>query len=361
MVETNKNTNGIEFGSSSITLETFLSRPLLVNQVHTMDDLRTKITQKRPLRIMMGQTFDEGNPVDMLKYAFSIMGISDLLRQQGIDTSASWLIADHFITDINKDEEAVRTRELVLKRVGFLKRLNLAFNGDIDFTLSSELSRSSEYLAKLNSLTKKTEEDSNFKDKMLEAIPEDRRDNPEAIRYPLEELATIQAMGTDIKVGPLYERNYDLPARKAADESGTDKYVAIHLTKGYLFGSAPYLDTPIRKDVEEYGILPYKINSKGLQRLRIDVFGQLDDARKLILETDDTRAIADLLMIAALGKERLSGNFESALKVGPYTENDLLEFVANGDNKLSNSDINFLKKVAVWAYQRYIYVPLNKL
>ena len=48
-------------------LEKYLSQRALVQNVLTIDDLLQKTAERKRLNIMMGQTFDEGQPVDMMK------------------------------------------------------------------------------------------------------------------------------------------------------------------------------------------------------------------------------------------------------------------------------------------------------
>ena len=63
----------------------------------------------------MGQTFDEGQPIDLLKYSLFIMGLQDALSLEGVDSDAIILLADHFLTDFNREmsvEEAARIGKL---------------------------------------------------------------------------------------------------------------------------------------------------------------------------------------------------------------------------------------------------------
>lgn len=278
----------------------YLENKSLVEKVLTADEILNMTTIDRDVRIMMGQTFDEGQPIDMLKYGLFIMNLSDLLSKSGARVISNWLIADHFITEINEDmvrEEAERQSTL---RFEYLSRLNQVYGGSIGFVLSSELCKSPEYQSNLKLLKEKAQNDPVFRQMVFEAIPADRRDNPKAINYPLEELAVIESLHTDIKVGPKYEIKYDRPAREFASMTGFKKFSAIHLRNCYPFGN-PEVPGEKRKEIEEFGVLPYKKNSKGLGSYRID---PVNDSEKKIVElirsTTDIRPLQGLIEIYKL-------------------------------------------------------------
>ena len=286
-------------------LEKYLSQRALVQNVLTIDDLLQKTAERKRLNIMMGQTFDEGQPVDMMKYALFMMDLGDILAQKGIEVSSNWLIADHFITDINKEGEAAQIREQVKKRVAYLQRINEVYNGNIGVILSSELSQREGYKRNLAVLMREAERNSTFREAVLRAVPKERRDNPSSLQYPFEELATIQTIDADIKVGPPYEIFYDEPARQFAPMIGFNRYVAIHLTRGFPFGS-PNISRDVQAEIEQFGVLPYKKNSKGLGDYRIDPLN--DDpqkVRKLIYQTTDVRSLVDLMVISEMAQQRL--------------------------------------------------------
>src|SRR3989338_9961044 len=191
----------------------YLSQKALVQNVSTLEELEERVKSGKPLNIMMGQTFDSGQPVDMMKYALFMLNLSDRLQDVGVDVTSNWLIADHFIVDINQDQSAMEARKQVEQRIDYLRRLNEVYGGNIGFVLSSELSGREDYKRNLEILFAEAGKNSRFKGLVLRAVPADRRSNLNALRYPFEELATIQTMGADVKVGPPYETLYDGPAR----------------------------------------------------------------------------------------------------------------------------------------------------
>ncbi|MBI4919441.1 hypothetical protein HY837_05900 [archaeon] len=285
-------------------LKNYLSRKSLVEKVLTLDELEKL---KSPVNLMMGQTFDEGQPLDMLKYALFIMNLSDLLRDRGVDVTASWLIADHFISEINKDNDAEVVKRQAIDRINYLKKINSVYDFNICFVLSSELSKTDAYKTNLKRLHEKKDRNLAFREAVLKSVPEDRRSNPDCFDYSFEELATIQTMNAGIKVGPQYELFYDEPARNFASMIGFNKLVGVYLTNCWPLGN-PVLDEKTKNAIENFGVLPYKKNSKGLGDYRIDPLK--DDSERvkdLLNKTVNNKALIDLQVILSLARNRLEG------------------------------------------------------
>jgi len=329
-------------------IECFIPNLEVVERILSIEDLEKRIQSGCQINIMMGQTFDGGQPMDMLKYGLFMMNLSDYLKEKGVSSSRNWLLADHFITDINKDSESEIVEKQMDDRVSFLQRIDKVYGGSTGIIFSSQLSQLSKYKNNLNILLEETKKNENFRDKVLEAVPKDRRSNPNAFIYPLEELATIQTIGADIKVGPPYEICYDQPARGIAETIGFNKYVAIHLKNSYPFGN-PQIATELLREIEEYGILPYKINSKGLGNFRVDVFDPIEKSQELIYSTTDIRALLDLIKIANIAKGCLK---EEGVVV---ERNELSKLLETG----SNNKIDQLQNEAFELYKTYIYQPMN--
>ena len=233
-------------------LKEYLSQEKLVQSVLTVEELESLARNRDSLNLMMGLTFDKGQPLDMLKYSLFIMSLSDIIAKEGATVNSNWLIADHFIVDINKDASALEARKQVDKRIGFLQKLNEVYAGNIGFVLSSKLSKRDEYQNNLDRLLEEAKINPEFKRLVLNAVPKERRDNPNALIYPFAELATIQTMDTDIKVGPPYEGFYDGPAREFSPIVGFKKYVAIHLTRGFPFGN-PDIPEGFSEEIDAFG------------------------------------------------------------------------------------------------------------
>lgn len=332
----------------------YLSNKAIVQNIATIEELEQLIESGEPLKVMMGQSFDGGQPVDMMKYALFMMNFSDLLNLEGIDVKSNWLIADHFVVDINQDQTRDEAKKQVEQRINYLRRLNEVYAGDIGFVMSSELSRSEGYKKNLETLFKEAGSNVDFKELVMKSIPPDRRDNPNALRYPFEELATIQTMDTNVKIGPVREKLYDEPAREFAPVVGFNKYVAIQLTRSFPFGM-PEIPAETSEEIEELGILPYKKGSKGLGDYRIDPMSDsLEKAQELIRSTKDPRSIFDILVIADQAQQRLNGHVGSS-HIVKYVGTRLYD--ASKTGKLLDLE---LRDIAADYYKNFIYEQLRK-
>src|SRR3989344_3018741 len=110
----------------------YLSQKALVQNVATIGELEQQINLGKPINMMMGQTFDAGQPVDMMKYALFMMNLSDALQGAGVDVTSNWLIAVHFIVDINQDQAAAEAKKQAEQRIAYLQRLNEVYGGNIN-------------------------------------------------------------------------------------------------------------------------------------------------------------------------------------------------------------------------------------
>ena len=117
----------------------------LVEKVLTIDEIITIPQRNNNINIEMGQTFDEGQPLEMIKYALFIMNLQDLISQKGANVSSHWIIADHFMTSINRDKNLKEIERQAKDRINYMKLLNKTYNGNIKSVLSSEISKSAEY------------------------------------------------------------------------------------------------------------------------------------------------------------------------------------------------------------------------
>jgi hypothetical protein len=307
-------------------LEKFLNQFSLVQRVLTLDELRQKTSENTSLNVMMGQTFDDGQPIDLLKYSLFMMSFQDLLQEDEIDVKSSMLLADHFLTDFNREMTQEEAYRLGKERESFLRRLNTVYQGDVEVLFSSELSRSAKYKGILAKLKTKSEDDEEFRNRLLQAVPEKRRSNPDALKYPFEEVACVASLDTDVKIGPNYELFYDEPARDAAPMVGFNRYIAIHLTNSHLFGNVPNLDEDTVSAINRFGILPYQIQSKGLRNNRVDL-GNVNSTkpRDLIQTTEDKESLTDLLVILSLAQQRIEGitDFNLLEGISDYSVADL--------------------------------------
>lgn len=339
-------------------LEKYLSQKGLVNKVLTIPEIISLSKGDNKINIVMGQTFDSGQPLDMMKYAIFMMDLKDLISQEskGI-VKSSWIIADHFMTSINKEKSFNEATNQAKKRINYLKKLNQIYSGNIEFVLSSQLIKSKEYKNNLLMFKELCERNHDLKKQLLESVPLDRRSNPLAFNYALEELATIQTLGTQIKIGPPYEAKYDIPAREFSKNGGIKKYSAIYLTKCLPLGN-PSINNSIQEEINNFGVLPYKINSKGLARNRIDpTKDNLQKVNTLIDRTNHKENLLGLLVILEMAKRRL---YTKAVGLDYFASeyNGLLRGIQDKNKK--NRELNKLKDLSKEMYKQFIFSQLKE-
>lgn len=315
----------------------------IVERILTLEDLVPLAASQKTINIMMGQTFDSGQPLDLMKYALFIMNLSDALAKDEAKPVCTLVLADHFMPKHGKQD--------LNARIDYLNLLNKVYNGNIGNVLSSDLSQTREYKNTLDTLKNLVRRDSKFRESMAGAVPPDKRSDPKEYEYPVEELATVQAMQADIKIGPTYEIVYDAPARNIFPVLGFKNYVGIHLTNGVPLGN-PVIPEAVAKEVEEFGVLPYKHNSKKLAEFRIDPINDSEEKiGRLIKSSNSIKAILDVLVIAELAKQRLEHN--NVYFLSSMHPSDLDETLLSSKHGFSS-----LKELALNSLTEFVLLPL---
>lgn len=308
-------------------LREYLKQPCLVESLLGMQEIENIVRQKNPVQIMMGQTYDKsGQPFDLLKYSLFMFNLEDLLAREGVEAHPGVLIADHFVTDIEKELTENEAVIYGIRRWNFLDRVSLVYTGNINrmhIDFSSLLRDSAEYQETLGRLKERREKDPEFAALVMKAVPLDKRGNKDSLDYPLEELASIAAWDTGIKVGPPYEVMYDRPARRFGPAVGLKKYAAVQLKAVQPLG-----------DTDEeipFGLLPYKLSSKKMEQRRICMQPfDGDKAMHLIRSSMNRKAVEHVVVTADLARQRL--------------EKDIRPFSTDGvsDEKLRDMAISYL-------------------
>ena len=70
-------------------LKEYLSQEKLVQSVLTVEELESLARNRDSLNLMMGLTFDKGQPLDMLKYSLFIMSLSDIIAKEGATVNSN--------------------------------------------------------------------------------------------------------------------------------------------------------------------------------------------------------------------------------------------------------------------------------
>lgn len=248
--------------------------------------------------VMTGLTYDEhGEPFDYMKQVLTTFDIAETLEGRGVDAEVELLVADNFVSGnfVEVDQEPEMPMDQVEKygdkRAAYLEAIADVYSGDYPVTVerTSEL-KDDDFRDTVRALGDRVEEDENFAELLLGAVP-DEAERPDATdrentAYTREEIATIMATDTDIKVGPKREKKYDLPTQldDVRQLTDFDPLTGVYVTNSYpvaMDGAKEQLDEDDWGAVQEFGVTPYKAGSK-----------DLDPEDHRILLTDDRGEIA---------------------------------------------------------------------
>ncbi|MFB6143964.1 MAG: hypothetical protein ABEJ98_01510 [Candidatus Nanohaloarchaea archaeon] len=244
--------------------------------------------------VMTGMTFDEyGEPFDYMKQVLTSFDIAETLEGRGVDSEVKLLVADNFV-EMNQGEDGLSTEEVgqyADQRAAYLEAIADVYSGDypVSVEMTSEL-KDDEFRQDVEALGERVEEDENFAELLLGAVPDEAVDpdatDRENTAYTREEIVTIMATDTDIKVGPKREKKYDLPAQldDVRQLRDVDPLTGVYVTNSYpvdMESAQDQLDEEDWHAVQEFGVTPYKAGSKGL-----------DPEDHRVLLTDDREDIA---------------------------------------------------------------------
>ena len=254
--------------------------------------------------VMTGLTYDdEGEPFDYMKQVMTTFDIAETLEGRGVDAQVELLVADHFVSGnfVEFDQEAEMPPEKVEQygdqRAAYLEAIAEVYSGDYPVSVekTSEL-RDDEFEETVRALGDRVDEDENFAEMLLGAVP-DEAERPDATdrqntAYTREEIATIMATDTDIKVGPKREKKYDLPAQldDVRQLRDFDPLTGVYVTNTYpvaMKEAQEQLDVDDWGAVQDFGVTPYKAGSKGLdpEDHRILLTDDQEDIRSKLEET----------------------------------------------------------------------------
>jgi hypothetical protein len=338
--------------------DALLGLDAVIAGVETREEAVALATPGQKVNILMGQTFDHGQPLDLLKYALFMMEAVDELRAAGAVPTATWVVADHFLTHLNQDLNVATADELAEQRCDYLRRINEAYHGNLGIVRTSELRETPKYRDVLQELRGYARSHQEFADALLAAVPVERRADAGSREYPLEEIATVVALGTDVKVGPLMERSYDEPARRFLRETSGRGMVSVYVTRSEPFGQ-PGLGPELAAEIERIGVLPYKLNSKGSAACRIDpLHDPVVKVDRLLNSTLRAAPLLDLLAIGALAQRRLEGSSPDNFLASGTGWREYLSGGCGSSAPFHNERLGILRSMASTAYRRFVLEPL---
>lgn len=250
--------------------------------------------------VMTGMTFDEyGEPFDYMKQVLTSFDIAETLEGRGVDADVKLLVADNFV-EMNQGEDGLSDEEVgryADQRAAYLEAVADVYSGDypVDVQMTSEL-KDEEFRHDVEALGERVEQDQNFAELLMGAVPDEAVD-PEATPrentgYTREEIVTIMATDTDIKVGPKREKKYDLPTQldDVRQLRDVEPLTGVYVTNTYpvaMEEAQEQLDESDWHEVQEFGVTPYKAGSKGLdpQQHRILLTDEKEEIREKLSNT----------------------------------------------------------------------------
>lgn len=269
------------------------------------------MVEKRPLRILYGETFDGTNPIDSLRYYFFVSLLSSAITSCfGLETNSTVLIADT-AEYINRPNDTGTVLFQAKKRLQFANCIKSKYGcsytvklqTDSDTTGTMDLGYEGLDSPEMRSMLRST-------------VPKHRLEQEMAngFKYTMSEIGEI--LRHDIKVGPPREAVYDNLAATIATNIGF-KYapLAIHLTPAYPFGMK-FGEYAGIGDMHCHGLVPYKSLGRFEQNRIIIGKTSEEKATGLINSTELSRSrhrpnpIFPVLSIAEMAECHLSGRFE---------------------------------------------------
>lgn len=299
-------------------VDLLLSQPGLVYGHAPVSQIKKRLEkarkEKRPIRLIYGETFDEGgNPVDILKYYFYISAFSSAIElDYGIKAEATLLIADHSVYET----DAKRAKKLVSaakSRYDFAEKVKRTFNCNFDVKRMSALFGTKAFKAEFEKINRMSKSNKSVMKLIEKTVPADRleEEKKRGFRYSIEEIATIK--GFDFKIGPPREELYDKAANFVFKKMKELELLPIYLTPVYPLGTT-FIHVAKSNTVRHYGLVPYRANSQGMAGNRI-VVGKtpLERAKTLIEKTKIPKAkgkanpVMDIAIIGEMAKQHTMG------------------------------------------------------
>lgn len=293
----------------------FTSQKGLIFEPANLDLLEGRKDNK--ISILYGETYDEfGHTIDSMKYYLFLANLVDVLKAKGYNVDARVLIADIAAVRNTNSGQEEKAMHLGKQRGAFVEKVKQIYNCDFRVQYMSEFIASEEFKNRFKQVKNICFANEDLKKMVRDSVPPDRLHKSEQneYQYSLEEIATIT--GLDIKIGPPRERLYDGIANIIAKRLSTPPLIPIYLTMSQPVGLQ--FDIFItNKDLEEYGLTPYKAGSKGLQDYRILPGKTRGEYAKHLIEQsfisenpDLPNPVLDIAIIAEMAKQRLEGSLK---------------------------------------------------
>lgn len=334
-------------------LSALLSQKGLVYSALSSVELSARIekcrSEKRPLRILYGETFDElGNTMDSMKYYFfTSLLAKEIKRRYDVEVEPVVLIADLGVYR-NSPDQLEELKRHAQNRADFANRVRETYNCAYEVRLLSDVASTQEFKDKFNKAVEIGKADEALMTMINETVPEDRREasKKNGYIYSFEEISVI--LGIDIKIGPPREKLYDNTANAMLEHFKVDPLLPVYLMPTYPLGTdyASYINSPIN----QYGLTPYKAGSGHMTKNRI-VVGQtssssiehLIDGTEISPEGSRPNPVLDIAFIADMARQHLQGVMDQS-----YASSMADKYAS------SNMESDDLKAKTIIALQKYV-------
>lgn len=306
----------MEMNVDEALISTVLSQKLLVQEAPKLEDLVARIRkcgeEKRPLRMLYGETFDDkGNLLDSLKYYLFMSTLAKSVESScSIKVESTVLIADLGVYR-NYPEQIEELKKCGKDRVKFANKVRSTYDCSYEVKLLSDVAATDGFKGRLDKIKELSSKNSILMGMLKNTVPEDRRETEKerGYTYAFEEVAAI--MGLDVKVGPPREKLYDSAANSMLEHLKVDPLMPVYLAPTYPLGMK-YGDYLSSGPIKQYGLTPYKVGSSNLGANRI-IMGvtKPDEIKKLIEDTQISASeskpnpVLDLAIIADMAKQHL--------------------------------------------------------
>lgn len=281
---------------------------------------RGRMLSPEPVELFYGETYDAaGNPIDSLKYYLFLSELADSLREEGISSNPSVLIADTAACRNVSNDKKDFYMNLGDDRERFVRNVNRIYGTGLNVVRMSDFIDSEDFIAERARIMDFCSSTPELMAEIERTVPESKIEieRSKGFLYSFDEITTI--LGVDLKVGPPRENLYDEVARSVAASQGKKQLMSLFLTPTFPLGMKwSYFFA--NEGIEDHGITAYKAASKRLQDQRLIIgrttlhrADQLIDESFVASNPELPNPVLDIGIIAAMAKKRLEDGDPDAI------------------------------------------------
>lgn len=309
--------------------------------------LKTPNHLRSPIKILYGETYDEyGLTVDSLKYYFLMHYLKLFLEKTGLKVETDILVGD--VSSLRN--KAVGSKDKVSAQIQrnleLIQKIIKTYNLDLNIKLMSNVVTEDSYQKRKEKIAYIFQTDPLVQEILPKTVLQNRitQEKQTNYLYTQEEVALI--LPYDIKVGPPREVYYDTIAQKFASQFDLNGPVGLYAKPTYPLGQhfAFFLS---HKEIEEFGVTPYKAGSNQMQQYRVILEQTSIDQLELLINTsyhpsNPTAAnpVFDLFTITEMAKNLIENTIPDFTRFDQYKS---------------------IPTATVYQFHQFILKPLNLL